>query len=225
MNLRKLSSLASLLALVVAGVSLYQSYRIQAETRMHLDRASQSLDRFEKSHEIQQTNLDGVKAQVQETREGLVDLERELAAVRGAERDDIRKQVQISIAEARQERGGEGERQRRGERAERVKPKPGRPFLGVQLLPVSPEAALRLKFPGEAGALISRVVKGSPAERAGLRADDIIVKVNDRNTENVEHFLDQMQERQPDETVALQIFRDGKSQDFRIPLGHFGAED
>ena len=50
------------------------------------------------------------------------------------------------------------------------------PQLGVRLEEVDREAAARLKLKEEKGALVTEVIAGSPAEKAGLREDDVILR-------------------------------------------------
>jgi serine protease Do/serine protease DegQ len=56
-----------------------------------------------------------------------------------------------------------------------------RGLLGVSIANVDAEVAKALDASVTSGALITRVEPGSAAEDAGLRVDDIIVKVNDKN--------------------------------------------
>lgn len=222
MHSARFGALAAFLALVLAGLALYRSYRVQEESRRLLEKASETLSRFEQRYETQQMNLEGFKGQIQENREVLEDLEREIAAVRAGDREEARQQVRSILAEGRAERPAEPENPRR---PERVNPRPGRAFLGVQLASLNPERAQRLQYPQAGGALITRVIRGSPAERAGLRADDIISQVNGQGTGGVDHFLEQMERRQPDETVVFNIFRGGQFQEVKVSLGQFGGQD
>ena len=52
-----------------------------------------------------------------------------------------------------------------------------RPFLGVEMLAVSPEIAAQQDLSVKQGALITRVVPNSPAAKAGFQAGDVIVSI------------------------------------------------
>ncbi len=52
--------------------------------------------------------------------------------------------------------------------------------IGIYVGAVSPEVAARAGLPSPRGALVARVLTGSPAERAGLRAGDIVLEVDAR---------------------------------------------
>ena len=62
------------------------------------------------------------------------------------------------------------------------------PYLGLQLVPLNPRLArdnnadpnALVQLPERDGALVQRVLPGSPAERAGLRRGDLVVWAADR---------------------------------------------
>ena len=51
-----------------------------------------------------------------------------------------------------------------------------RAWLGVRVSDITAAKARELKLPDESGALVSQVEEGSPADRAGLAKDDVIVE-------------------------------------------------
>lgn len=53
-----------------------------------------------------------------------------------------------------------------------------RGFLGIQAQALSPDLAAAFGLPDQRGAVVVRVLSGSPAEKAGLQAGDIIVSIN-----------------------------------------------
>ncbi|MBI3538736.1 MAG: PDZ domain-containing protein [Candidatus Eisenbacteria bacterium] len=64
----------------------------------------------------------------------------------------------------------------------------GRGRLGVQVQNRSEGLAEALGVTGGRGVLVTDVVKDTPAERAGMRAGDVIVRVGDRSVESVEEL-------------------------------------
>lgn len=60
-----------------------------------------------------------------------------------------------------------------------------RGFLGVTLQPIDSELATCYKLEKVYGALVTDVVKGSPAEKAGLRQEDVIVAYNGKEVESL----------------------------------------
>ena len=72
---------------------------------------------------------------------------------------------------------------------------------------------------GDQGCALSGVVPGSPAKEAGLRANDIIVRWNDKPVANVRSLSARLGESQPGEEVVIQIQRDGKLVQVSVILG------
>ncbi|HXE52361.1 MAG TPA: PDZ domain-containing protein, partial [Tepidisphaeraceae bacterium] len=102
-----------------------------------------------------------------------------------------------------------------------------RPQIGVQFNDqVSQMVTQQL---GVSGEMILHVDPDSPAAAAGLRgaqraADgitpgDIIQKVGDKTVNNSEDFYSALEDYKPGETVTLQIFRDGQTQNVPVKLG------
>lgn len=64
-----------------------------------------------------------------------------------------------------------------------------RPFIGISYGPISQEIADYLKLSGTEGVLISEVVQGSAASKAGLQPWDIVRKIEDREIKTVDDVL------------------------------------
>jgi serine protease Do len=87
-----------------------------------------------------------------------------------------------------------------------------KPFLGVAVEATSKDAA-------HAGALVRDVTPDSPAAKAGLKKDDVIVKVGDQETKGPEAVVKAVAAHKPGDKVTMHIFRDGKEQDVTATLG------
>lgn len=72
---------------------------------------------------------------------------------------------------------------------------------------------------GGSGVLVEQVAKDSPAERAGLRRHDILVKYNDHRVNNPEECARLIHEGKPGEEVTLSIVRAGKQEAVKAKLG------
>ena len=107
-------------------------------------------------------------------------------------------------------------------------------FLGVSTQPVYPQLADKLGLDTEFGALISTVVPGGPAAKAGLRGGDgtinfqaaeyetggdLIVDVDGEEVTQPDSLIELIDEKQPGEKVKLTILRDNKKQDVEVTLG------
>ncbi|MCK4980541.1 MAG: trypsin-like peptidase domain-containing protein [Candidatus Delongbacteria bacterium] len=72
------------------------------------------------------------------------------------------------------------------------------------------------------GILIATVEKDTPAEKAGLKADDIIIEMNGKPIETLDKFRFELAAFQPDEKIKFVILRDGKEKTFKVKLGDRG---
>lgn len=78
------------------------------------------------------------------------------------------------------------------------------------------------------GALISEVVKDSPAERAGLKAGDVIIKIGNETIEDEGDVGPAIREHKPDDVVDFVIRREGVEMTIKVTLGEttkFGSLD
>lgn len=85
-----------------------------------------------------------------------------------------------------------------------------RGWFGVKAVPVDPLSAVALGYPSEGGGLIVGVEKGSPAEKAGLKRKDIIVKLNGKPLINFMIFRRKLLGFVPGHVIHLTIFRGGQ---------------
>jgi serine protease Do len=81
--------------------------------------------------------------------------------------------------------------------------------LGLEVETISEADAQRYGLAPNAGVLIARVEKFSPAEESGLRGDDIIVSVNRRAVATRENFLAELQKLKAGEIAILSVIRRG----------------
>jgi serine protease Do len=68
------------------------------------------------------------------------------------------------------------------------------------------------------GVLIGKVQKGGPAEKAGLKADDIIIAMNGKPVKNGEDLVSRVSETPIGTAVAVTVDRDSKHLDFNITV-------
>jgi serine protease Do len=99
----------------------------------------------------------------------------------------------------------------------------GRPRLGITFQEVSGQLARYFKVPGEQGLLISSVEEGSPAEVAGLRAGDVIVKVGGREAHDADDLRQELARVEPGGELAVSVERDGRTLELSVkPRGEAG---
>jgi S1-C subfamily serine protease len=98
-------------------------------------------------------------------------------------------------------------------------------LLGVNITTIDPESAAALGAEVESGALISAIEPGSAAEKAGLRVDDIITKVNSKKINNSRELMNAIGLKGSGEDVAIEYVRGGKSRNVVATLGERNVRD
>lgn len=99
-----------------------------------------------------------------------------------------------------------------------------RPWLGVYTQEVTGELRDALDLSSD-GALISSVVPGSPAERAGLRKGDVIVSVDRRDIESPSELTEIIGDAEEGESVSLTVVRKGERLILAVRLGERPQDD
>jgi serine protease Do len=100
-----------------------------------------------------------------------------------------------------------------------------RGFIGVGLTDVTPALQRALNLSVAKGAMIQDVSPGSPADRAGLHAYDVIVEVEGRQVINNEEVIRDISARQPGSVARLAIIRDGRPQSVQVKLAERPARE
>ncbi len=85
-----------------------------------------------------------------------------------------------------------------------------RGYLGVSPQPISPDRAKQLGVVEGRGALVGRVMPGSPAEKAGLKADDVITSVDGKVVADPEGLRVRTFTLEPGSEVPVEYVRQGE---------------
>jgi len=96
---------------------------------------------------------------------------------------------------------------------------PPAPFIGVNLLNLTPELAERLGLEGTEGSLVQGVLYGSPAYEADIRQYDVITGMDGQTYKTREDLMKAIQSRKVGDTVTLHIIRAGKKIDVQVKIG------
>jgi len=99
-----------------------------------------------------------------------------------------------------------------------------RGWLGVQIQPVTEALARTYKLKEAKGALIADVTDGSPADKAGLKPDDVVIGVDGREVRDNSDLTSYIASRAPETTVHLKVLRNGVEKDVAVSLGTFPEE-
>jgi len=105
-----------------------------------------------------------------------------------------------------------------------------RPYIGIRYEPIDLQLKTDKHLSVDAGALIGpgtdasgatlpAITPGSPAEKAGLKDGDVVVKIQDQTIDQ-EHPLDAvLAEYAPGQTIDVHILRGGSSLVIKVTLG------
>ncbi len=86
----------------------------------------------------------------------------------------------------------------------------GGPRLGVQIRDIEKDELARLKLTSLSGVAVVEVTKDSAAERAGVRANDVIVQFDGENVRSTRQLTRLVRETVPGRMVKMALMRDGK---------------
>ena len=90
--------------------------------------------------------------------------------------------------------------------------------IGVQIQDVTRETAEAFGLPKTGGALVNSVVKGDPADKAGLEPGDIIIKADGREIHTSSELPRIITVIKPGAKVALTVWRKGAQKDFTVTV-------
>jgi len=101
----------------------------------------------------------------------------------------------------------------------RDKGKVVRGFIGASVQKVSPEIAESLNINPARGALVADLVKGGPAERAGVKTGDVIIEFDRRPIKESADLPQQVARVAPGAAVPIKVIRDGKETTLSLTVG------
>ena len=97
-------------------------------------------------------------------------------------------------------------------------------YLGI--LPQDVTPALAKAFNGQTdGALVGEVTPNSPAAKSGLKQGDIVIGVNGQPVPNASQLRSRIGMLDPNSSVTLKVWRDGKTMDVPVTLGEFPSNE
>jgi serine protease Do len=99
-----------------------------------------------------------------------------------------------------------------------------RGWIGVQIQPVTSEIADTLGMKTARGALVAEPQSNSPAQKAGIKAGDVIVSVNGEAVTDARNLARRISAMAPGTAVKLGIIRSGKEDTLTLTLGELPKE-
>ena len=94
-----------------------------------------------------------------------------------------------------------------------------RGWAGVEVQEITPELAESFHLNSLRGALIAGVQRGSPAEKAGIRAGDIVLSVNDITIKDVQGMIAQIAALKPGSIGRFKLQRNGREINVEVTIG------
>jgi Do/DeqQ family serine protease len=95
-----------------------------------------------------------------------------------------------------------------------------RGYIGVTIQPVTEELAQSFGLKQAKGALVNSVIKGGPADKAGIRQGDVITGVNGNEVKDPSHLQRMVAEAGVGKVARISIFRDGKPLELSMTLAN-----
>lgn len=90
--------------------------------------------------------------------------------------------------------------------------------MGVYLQPITEDIASAFDLKNTKGALIADVIPDSPAEKAGLKRGDIIVKLDGKEVEDSVKLSASVRQHMAGDKITLEVLRSGKAMNFSLTL-------
>ncbi len=94
-----------------------------------------------------------------------------------------------------------------------------RGWLGVSVQPIDEKLAKGFGLKDAKGALIADVTKDDPADKAGVKAGDIVVRINGKAIDDSKDLVNMIGAMNPGQNVVLDIVRDKKNVRLTVKLG------
>ncbi|MCK4404766.1 MAG: PDZ domain-containing protein [candidate division Zixibacteria bacterium] len=104
-------------------------------------------------------------------------------------------------------------------KAKEYKERSKRGWLGVYIQDVTTDIKEAMDLKSKRGILIRDVVEDSPADEAGIKQEDLILRFGGEKVMGTSHFTKMVRGTSPEEEVELIILRDGKEKIITVTLG------
>lgn len=94
-----------------------------------------------------------------------------------------------------------------------------RGFLGVELDDLNDQMGDYFEVKDGKGALITKVIEDTAADRAGLKAGDVIVRLGDEDIASADDVHDALSDTRPEDELKIEVMRKGKKKKMDLTLG------
>jgi Do/DeqQ family serine protease len=94
-----------------------------------------------------------------------------------------------------------------------------RGWIGVEVQDITADLVESFRLPSKEGALIAGVVRGSPADKAGIRPGDILLAIDGRKVPDAEKMLELIAGLAPGQSSRITLRRDNKEMEVQAAIG------
>jgi serine protease Do len=99
-----------------------------------------------------------------------------------------------------------------------------RPYIGVSVQDLTPQLRAAKNIVAIQGAIVTNVMKGYPADKAGLKAGDVIIKLNGKEIQGKDQLINDLLMYNPGDVVTLTVERNRKDMNIIVKLGSWPNE-
>jgi len=93
------------------------------------------------------------------------------------------------------------------------------PYIGISDIDLNPAIAAQLGIPDQAGIVIRRVARGSPADQAGLQRLDVITAIDGKPLSGDSDLQRILRDHKPGDTLTLNVIRGNQKLTVKVVLG------
>ena len=100
-----------------------------------------------------------------------------------------------------------------------------RAYLGILIQDINGDIIKEKGLKVHEGALVDSLMEQSAARKAGIKAGDIITRIDDVNIKQTSDLLEMIARHRPGDQVTVQVDRDGKKYDYNVTLANSKGEN
>ncbi len=90
--------------------------------------------------------------------------------------------------------------------------------IGLEAQSITSELAKQFKLDNTKGGLVAGVMKGGPADKAGIKEGDVIIEFGGKPVLNASHLRNSVAQTKPGAKVRLKLMRNGKEQSLTVTI-------
>jgi S1-C subfamily serine protease len=94
-----------------------------------------------------------------------------------------------------------------------------RGWVGIEVQEITPELAESFKLPATQGALIAGVMRGSPADKAGIKPGDVLTQVTGKPVKDAQAMLELIAALEPGKSARFTLKREGRDVMVDVTIG------